>query len=156
MISSMKPNFKILLFLLFLTTACKDREPKNLELKPLSPVTYEFTSGASTNRIDYFYISDGFSYQKSYYTILEKKVQQKIKKVNLKAYNLYSAYIYQQSAILNGKYNGGRAGLEGQSNKLFAYIRYQQNHTDIFYLIRDGNVVYNLLSQKEEHFEFDN
>ncbi len=143
------------MILLSLFTACNNPEPKNFELKPLPPGAHQFKSGLKFNRIDYFYIPGGFSYQQSSYARLEKKVSQKVKYLKLEDYDLYSVYIYQETAVINGRYKGVVTGLDGQNKNLIAYIRYKQNDMDTFYIIRNGNVVYDLLLQQETNFEFD-
>ena len=57
--------------------------------------------------------------------------------------------------MINQKYTGGKAGLDGHNNDLIAYVRYNQCTIDIFYITEKGNVIYDMLYGKEEQFEFD-
>ena len=143
----------IILFTLFV--ACIQNKSEDLQLVALSPKTYEFKAGENKNRIDYFFAEGNFSYNTSEYENLRNKIDEKIKDVNVKEYHLYSVYIYKETGIINKEYKNGREGLDGHNKDLLAYLRYSEGRMDIFYIIDQGNVVYDKLSGKEESFEFD-
>ncbi|WP_306350890.1 hypothetical protein [Flavobacterium sp. '19STA2R22 D10 B1'] len=141
------------LFILFI--ACVTNKSQDFQLVALSPATYEFKTKENKNRIDYFYSEGNFSYNNTDYEILKKKIEEKIVGVNTPKYHLYSIYIYKKTNILNNQYKGGKEGLDGHNQDLIAYIRYEKGNKDIFYILKKGNVVYDILSDKEENFEFD-
>jgi len=143
----------IILFTLFV--ACIQNKSEDLQLVALSPKTYEFKAGENKNRIDYFFAEGDFSYNSAEYENLRNKIDEKIKEVNVKDYQLYSVYIYKETSIINKEYKNGREGLDGHNKDLLAYLRYSEGKKDIFYIINKGNVVYDKLSGKEESFEFD-
>lgn len=143
----------IILFTLFV--ACIQNKSEDLQLIALSPKTYEFKAGENKNRIDYFFAEGNFSYNSSGYENLRNKIDEKIKEVNVKEYHLYSVYIYKETGIINKEYKNGREGLDGHNQDLLAYLRYSEGKMDIFYIIDQGNVMYDKLSDKEESFQFD-
>jgi hypothetical protein len=57
-------NMKKLIILLILLAACTQDEQKDFQLAVLAPVTYEFSTGADQNRIDYFYVPGNFPIKK--------------------------------------------------------------------------------------------
>ncbi len=143
----------IILFALFV--ACIQNKSEDFRLAALNPVTYEFKAGEHKNRIDYFYAEGHFSYTPLEYEKLKQKINEKTAAADVKSYHLYSIYIYKETDVINQKYTGGKAGLDGHNNDLIAYVRYNQGTMDIFYITEKGNVVYDMLSGKEERFEFD-
>ncbi|KUJ50307.1 hypothetical protein [Chryseobacterium sp. JAH] len=143
----------IILFTLFV--ACIQNKSEDLQLIALSPKTYEFKAGENKNRIDYFFSEGNFSYNSSGYENLRNKIDEKIKEVNVKEYHLYSVYIYKETGVINKEYKNGREGLDGHNQDLLAYLRYSEGKMDIFYIIDQGNVMYDKLSDKEESFQFD-
>lgn len=143
----------IILFTLFV--ACIQNKSEDLQLFALSPKTYEFKAGENKNRIDYFFAEGNFSYNSSGYENLRNKIDEKIKEVNVKEYHLYSVYIYKETGVINKEYKNGREGLDGHNQDLLAYLRYSEGKMDIFYIIDQGNVMYDKLSDKEESFQFD-
>ena len=143
----------IILFTLFV--ACIQNKSEDLQLIALSPKTYEFKAGENKNRIDYFFAEGNFSYNSSGYENLRNKIDEKIKEVNVKEYHLYSVYIYKETGVINKEYKNGREGLDGHNQDLLAYLRYSEGKMDIFYIIDQGNVMYDKLSDKEESFQFD-
>ncbi|MBK1894233.1 hypothetical protein [Chryseobacterium paridis] len=146
---------KNLIILLTLFVACIQNKSEDFQLVALPPVTYEFKAGENKNRIDYFYADRNFSYDNNEYEKLKKKVDEKTGNINTQDYNLYSVYIYKKTDVLNNEYKGGKEGLDGHNQDLIAYIRYEKGNRDIFYVIEKGNVLYNVLTNKEENFEFD-
>ncbi|SFA54184.1 hypothetical protein SAMN04488511_11352 [Pedobacter suwonensis] len=146
---------KHLIILLLVLTACNNSKQQNFELKPLNPDVQQFKSGTNNNRIDYFYIRGNFFYKKSTYALLGDKVNRKINSAILPDYDFYSVYVYRDLDLPNKKDGGGINTFDGQNKNLVAYIRYKRGHMDIFYIINNGNVVYNLISGKEMDFEFD-
>jgi hypothetical protein len=146
---------KNLIILLTLFVACIQNKSEDFQLVALSPITHEFKAGENKNRIDYFYVEGNFSYNTSEYEKLKKKVDEKATGLNIQNYHLYSIYIYRKTEVLNQQYKDGKEGLDGHNQDLIAYIRYEKGNRDIFYITEKGNVVYNVLTNKEEDFEFD-
>lgn len=146
---------KNLIILLTLFVACIQNKSEDFQLVALSPVNYEFKAGENKNRIDYFYVEGNFSYDVDEYEKLKKKIDDKTAGTDIKNYQLYSVYIYKKTDVLNQQYKAGREGLDGHNQDLIAYIRYDKGNRDIFYITERGNVVYDVLSNKEEDFEFE-
>lgn len=146
---------KNLIILLTLFVACIQNKSEDFQLVALSPITYEFKAGENKNRIDYFYVEGNFSYDNADYERLKKKIDEKTSTIDTKNYQLYSVYIYRKTEVLNQQYKEGKEGLDGHNQDLIAYIRYEKGNRDIFYIIEKGNVVYDVLSNKEEDFEFE-
>jgi gluconate kinase len=139
--------------LLLLCIACTQKT-KDYQLERLPPITYEFNAKEKKNRIDYFYIEGDFLRNTSGYNELKMKMGEKLRDVDMRNYFLYSVYIYRKTEIINKKYNGGRDNLNRHHQDLLAYARYKNGKLDIFYILEKGNVVYDVLSNKEESFEF--
>jgi hypothetical protein len=150
-----KSIMKTLLLLVALLVACIQDKPKDFQLIALPPITYEFKTGENRNRIAYFYVEGNFSYDHIAYEKLKRKVEEKIAGAPTGNYHLYSVYLYKKNDLLNKDYSGGKAGLDGHNQNLLAYVRYSQGKMDIFYIIEKEKVVYDLLSDKEENFEFE-
>ncbi|MFF5380941.1 hypothetical protein [Pedobacter suwonensis] len=146
---------KHLIILLLALTACNNRKQQHFELKPLSQDVKQFKSGTNNNRIDYFYIRGNFFYKKSTYALLGDKISRKINSAILPDYDFYSVYVYRDLDLPNKKDEGSSNTFDGQNKNLVAYIRYKRGQMDIFYIIKNGKVVYNLISGKEMDFEFD-
>jgi len=144
-----------LIILLLVLAACKNGKRQNFELKPLRRNVQEFKSGKNRNRIDYFYVKGNFTYEKLNYALLEKKVKTELNSAVVQDYDLYSLYIYRDADLSQKKYDGAVNTFDGQNEKLVAYIRYKQGKMDIFYIIKNGKVVFDLISGNEEYFEFD-
>ncbi|AKK73011.1 hypothetical protein OK18_10650 [Chryseobacterium gallinarum] len=143
----------IILFTIFV--ACIQNKSEDFQLTALSPVTYEFKARENKNRIDYFYAKGNLSYNTATYEKLKKAIDDKTASVPIKGYHLYSIYVYKQTDVINKQYKGGKEGLDGHNADLLAYVRYSGGKPDIFYITENGNVIYDMLSGKEENFEFD-
>ncbi|SFC44240.1 hypothetical protein [Kaistella jeonii] len=128
----------------------------DFKLNSLPPTTYEFKSEGKNNRIDYWFSEGDFVYQKKEYIKLKAIVAEKADSVtDLQGYTLYSMYIYKKTDILNANYDKGREGLDGHNQDLLAYIRFNKGKMDVFYILKDGNVIYDAVSGKAENFEFE-
>lgn len=128
---------------------------EDLNLVKLSPYTYTFKVNENNNRIDYFYLVNKISYDISQFEKLDIESKKTFDVNQFEKYNLHSIYIYNQTDVLNDKYDNGREGLDGQNENLVAYIRYKNGIRDIFYILKDGNVVYDFLKKEKTDFEFD-
>lgn len=128
---------------------------ESFNINPLKPYSYEFVGeNASLNRIDYFYLSGKLDYNKNFYKELQKTVYDKEKEIK-NNYNLYSIYIYRETEELNASYNEPRESFDGKNKDLIAYIRFAENINDIFYIIKDGKVIYDCVEDSPMSFEFD-
>ena len=146
---------KKLIILLTLLAACTQDEPKDFQLAVLAPVTSEFSTGADRNRIDYFYVSGNFSYKKEAYEKLKKKIQKEITNLQLNKYHLYSVYVYKETNVIGKNFSGEREALDGHTQDMLAYVRFNKGKIDVFYITDKGKVVYDLLLKREENFEFE-
>lgn len=129
---------------------------QNIEIKPLSPFHNEFIDHeGSLNNIDYFYISDNNSLNNLFYKQLEDIITDHQKNI-LSKYKFYSIYIYKKTDELNKNYKKDKNSFDGHNKDLIAYIRFENKKLDIFYIIVDGNVTYDMIEKKETDFEFEN
>lgn len=125
---------------------------KKFELEPLTSIKYEFTTDGNKNRIDYFFIDGNFLYKKEYYDEIEQQIR---KYYPSEKKHLYSIYIYNKTDEINESFNKEREWLDGENNNLVAYIRLKEGVKDIFYILKEGSVVYDAIENKETDFEFD-
>jgi len=136
-------------------------EQNEIALQPLSPYSYEFadprdSSGHAKNRNDYYFTNSAPDDDSSLVAGLQKELDGKM--ATGKDFNLHSVYIYRESSQLNASFKGTGDDLKGvHDNDLIAYFRSKNGVTDIFYLIKNGNIVYDALEHKalENPVEFD-
>jgi len=114
-----------------------------------------FRRGAYNNRIDYLYVENNFYFEKDTYQKLKDKIEEKHMQLLDGKYQLSSFYIYKKTDVINEHYNKGTVGLDGHNRDLLAYVRYGNGKMDIFYVLKDGNVIYDLLQNRQEGFEFE-
>lgn len=127
----------------------------SFSLKILSPYTYEFEGeSGSLNRIDYFYLDGSFNYNTLFYKELKKSADQIHENIE-KDYKVYSIYIYKKTKELNASYNKPREFFDGKNKDIIAYIRFTDTINDIFYIIKEGAIVYDKVENKLLNFEFD-
>ncbi|EHQ24977.1 hypothetical protein [Mucilaginibacter paludis] len=137
------------------------RKQSQISLHPLSPFTYEFKDNAPQgkyvmDRADFFY-ADANKYltkeqQKQLFAIVKAQKD----KINGN-YNALSIYVYKKTDKLNPTYKGSFQDIKGvYDNDLLSYTRWMNGRMDIFYMIKDGNVVYDMAENKEMSppFEF--
>lgn len=133
----------------------KEAQVEDFILNPLHPYTYEFEGNNSThNKIDYFYLSGAFEYGITYYTALQKGINEKQKEAT-NNYKLYSIYVYKETEELNKSYNKPREYFDGKNKDLIAYVRFKDSINDIFYILDNGYVVYDCVANKPLNFEFE-
>lgn len=159
----MKVNI-IAFFILVLLFSCNSNQTMNqakIELHPLSPVSYEFKDPAPEtkllNRADFFYIDANGSLSTTEQKELLKIVNTQKDKI-IGNYNALSIYVYRKTDKLNSTYKGSFQDIKGvYDNDLISYTRWMNGKMDIFYIIKDGNVVYDMAENKEVSppFEFD-
>lgn len=146
----------LLLFTLLVFQFCNQKKSmdsqRKFELKPLNSITYEFSVDGNNNRIDYFFIDGNFLYEEEYYHEIEKKIRNYYPSEKK---HLYSIYIYNKTDEINDSFNKERKWLDGENKNLISYIRLTEGVPDIFYILKDGNVVYDNIKNKEINFEFD-
>lgn len=135
--------------------ACIQKKKEDFNLVKLPPNSYTFKVNDKANRIDYFYAEGSFSYDLEDYKKLQNMINEKSKELSLNDYKFCSVYIYNKTNTLNDNYSNGKEGLDGHNKDLIAFIRYDNGKQDIFYILKDGNVIYDLQTGKESDFEFD-
>ncbi|MGJ1263869.1 hypothetical protein [Sphingobacterium spiritivorum] len=148
-------RIKKFLLLFVVITGCAAQKKGDFELKDLVSAGYEFEKEGNTNRIDYLYADGDFSYRPEEYKLLKRKAEEKKAGLSRKEYALHSLYIYKKTDIINQHYGEGKEGLDGHNRDLIAYIRYNANKMDICYIIEEGNVVYDVVTDQRENFEFE-
>ncbi len=135
--------------------ACIQKQNQDFNLIKLPPNSYEFKAGKNTNRIDYLYLDGYFKYEIDGYKKIQNKIEERFKSEEIKSYHLYSIYIYNKTDVLNDSYSSGTEGLDGYNNELIAYIRYKDGEPDIFYIVKNANVIFDLIKNEKANFEFD-
>lgn len=135
--------------------ACTQKQNQDFNLFKLPPNSYEFKVHDNTNRIDYFYLDGIFKYDIDGYRKIEKKIGESISTKDMNRYHLYPIYIYNKTDLLNDGYTNGKEGLDGHNNELITYIRYKDGKPDIFYIVKNGNVIFDGIKNEKANFEFD-
>ncbi|EKT3967189.1 hypothetical protein NTJ12_002271 [Flavobacterium psychrophilum] len=131
-------------------------ENQNIEIMPLSPFHHEFKDqDGKLDNIDYFYLSADYTLNSQFNKQLEEIIINRQKNIDSK-YKFYSIYIYRKTDELNENSKKDKTSFDGYNNDLLAYIRFENKKLDIFYIIDDGNVIYDIIDKKETDFEFEN
>ncbi|PWS29670.1 hypothetical protein DF947_21730 [Pedobacter paludis] len=155
--------FKIMLSIFILSgTACIKKKVNNAPVKllPLSPFTYTFTTptakkdGTTSSKNEYFFLNNNQETDR----FLIAELHKKFKILDTGNYPNHSIYIYNKTETLNQNFKGNRDQLKGlHDDDLRVYIRYKMGKMDLFYLLKDGKVVYDGLHQIkiDPPFEFD-
>lgn len=125
----------------------------NFELKPLSPFKHEFITGNQHNRADCYYLGGNFHFEEDYYQELKKKIDKIYVSIGYK--HFYSVYIYKKTENINHLSQHNKSWLDGENKNLLAFIRFNTGVNDIFYILKDGTVLYDMIEKKETNFEFD-
>lgn len=124
------------------------------EIKPLSPYSFEFVGQNDlTNKIDYYFLSQWSNYDEESFQKLKDSVN--LLTENKDQFKLYSVYIYKETDELNENFNKSKDWLDGHNHNLIAYIRFDEGINDIFYILKDGNVVYDNVKNEKVDFEFE-
>ena len=150
-----------IVFCIFLLFSCDDISPgvdeETIHLMPLSPYKYEFSNQYGKNRIDYFFTDNDYQDDAGFREKLYNLVENIKNKVDFQ-YNLYSIYVYKKTTRLNENFLGDNNDLRGvYNNDLISYSRWNQGNIDIFYLIEDGKVVFDMIKNDpvSPSWEFD-
>ncbi|MET0029299.1 MAG: hypothetical protein ABW101_16840 [Candidatus Thiodiazotropha sp.] len=129
-----------------------------MQLHPLSPITYLFDSEAGTNRIDYFFIDSDNISDARFRDALQQQVEIAHTQLTDKNYDISSVYVYRRTSNLNHEFSGDAEALRGVfDNDIISYSRWNKGQLDIFYILDDGKVVFNLLTNEsvDPPWEFD-
>ncbi|MCU7918077.1 MAG: hypothetical protein KZQ95_06920 [Candidatus Thiodiazotropha sp. (ex Epidulcina cf. delphinae)] len=119
-----------------------------MQLKALSPNTYEFSNDTGKYRVDYFYLDTVYRADPGFREALRALVEKAHAKVP-PAYDVSSIYVYRKTEMLNQDFSGNADALRGvYDNDLVSYSRWNQQAIDVFYLIDEGNVVFDLISNE--------
>jgi len=138
------------------------KKKTKINLHSLNPVSYEFKDPAPAegkslvDRADFFYAdADKYLTEEQQKQLFEVVKAQKDKISG--NYNALSIYVYKKTDKLNTTYKGSFQDIKGvYDNDLLSYTRWMNGKMDIFYIIKDGNVVYDMAENKEVSppFEF--
>lgn len=133
-------------------------EKNMINLTPLSPYQYEFTTqNSEKNAINYFFTERKKWQNQSYRKELEKNIEAIQLKIS-ENYMFFSVYVYAHTKQLNEKFKGDNNSLQGTyDSDLISYARWKQGKLDIFYFIDSGNVVFDALknTRTSPEWEFD-
>ncbi len=138
----------------------KNTATTEIQLTALSPYQYEFKDNADTtavNRLDYYFTENKFIPEKDFVKKLDEAVKN-IAAKNAAKFKNYSVYVYEKTDKLNADFKGTKDDLHGvYDSSIVSYSRFVYGKPDIFYGIKDGNVVYDLIEKKEvsPSWEFD-
>lgn len=152
----MKTKINIItVFALLLFSCNTNKKMQNIKIEPLSPYHYEFKDSENNlDKIDYFFLKGDFQVNDN----LKKELHDFItnySKTNTKKYAYNSVYIYKETKELNNAYKGDKSSFDGLNNEIIAYVRFNNNELDIFYILEEGNVVFDLIKNQETNFEFE-
>ena len=152
----MKTSIILLSSILISCNSNKKMENQNIEITPLSPFHHEFIDqNGKLNNIDYYYMSGNYSSNDEFNKQLEDIIISRQKNISSK-YNFFSIYVYRKTKEINENYKKDKNLFDGHNNDLIAYIRFEEKKLDMFYIIEEGIVTYDLLNKKETNFEFEN
>lgn len=128
-----------------------------MELTPLSPYKHTFSGQYGNSRADYFFSSRGDWRDAGYRARLVDLVRNTAGDAP-KDFDSYSLYVYEKTATLNAGFDGDADALRGVHDAdLISFTRWTRGKMDIFYLIEDGDVVYDVLEDEAINppWEFD-
>lgn len=148
---------KYFLLLLIILQSCNSSKKPDLrndfELMPLSPFYYEFFGqNGEFNRIDYYFLEGDFNLNSDFY----KKLNDKVRVLDLHAneFHYYSIYMYEKTSRLNSKSNLTREDLSIENPNLVVYMRYTKGKQDIFYIIKNRYVIFDVRRNEKVSFDF--
>ncbi len=84
---------------------------------------------------------------------LLKKI--KIKYSKLKSYNLLSICIYKKHTKLIKENYKGTDRYYAPNKDMIAFLRYNKSKNDIFYIMKDGYVIYDFIAKEDVNFEWE-
>jgi hypothetical protein len=128
-----------------------------MRLHALSPYVHEFANETGKYRIDYYYIdaADPANVEfREQLRVLVEEAHARLPRTD----GVSSIYVYRRTETLNRNFAGNAEALSGVYDKdLVSYSRWNEQDIDIFYLVEDGLVVFDLLSDRavSEPWEFD-
>ena len=154
----MKKYILLLFIILFSCNSNQKMEPKNIKITPLSPYTQEHKNAKNDLvREDFFYLSGTYSLNDKFYKNLNEIVKNHIKNNNDKKYTFYAVYVFKETNKLNESFNIDEdASSDSYNSDLLAHVLFKNNELYVFNIIDGGNIVYDLIENKEvTHLEFD-
>lgn len=138
-------------------TSNPSADNKPMRLTPLPPYHHVFSNQSGNHRIDYFFVEGDRRRDARFREELQRLVKAEQSKAP-PTDGFYSIYVYQKTAALNEGFTGGVDGLRGvYDGDLISYSRWNSSEMDIFYIIDQGNVVFDMLKNREVSppWEFD-
>lgn len=154
----MKTYILLLFIILFSCNSNQKMEPKNIKITPLSPYTQEHKNAKNELvREDFFYLSGTYSFNDKFYKKLKAIVKNHIENNNDKKYTFYAIYIFKETEQLNENFNIDKdVSSDSYNSDLLAHILFKNNELYVFNIIDNGNIVYDLIENKEvTDLEFD-
>jgi hypothetical protein len=159
MIFLRKKQFSFLVFCLSLF-ACDLRSDasvnQNLALKELHPFRHEFMGGLEKTNLDeirYYYLEGEYKINEDFKKKIKTIALAKIGVID-KKYEFSSIQIYQKNKTINENFRSNKDISSSHNKYLVAFIRFNRAKMDIFYLLEDGNVIFDLVENRSEDFEF--
>ncbi len=134
-----------------------NKQQTSIHIEPLSPYRHAFTGHYGNSRADYFFSSRGDWRDARYRARLADIVRATAGDAP-RDLDLYSLYVYEKTATLNAGFDGDAGALRGvHDTDLISYARWNHGNMDVFYLIEDGNVVHDMLTDEavDPPWEFD-
>ncbi|MDD4880373.1 MAG: hypothetical protein PHX10_02250 [Gallionellaceae bacterium] len=117
-------------------------------LTPLAPFSQVFSNVQGTFRIDYFYTDRNGPNDAAAREDLRARVE-KIHAGIPPGWSTHSIYVYKRTATLNDHFTGNADDLRGvYDDNLICFCRWNRHGPDVFYLIENGNVVFDMLENK--------
>lgn len=147
-----------LLFLVFLIiTSCNSinkMNKQNIEINKLLPSGYEFIGqNGEKNKIDYYYLKGDLVYDTTQYLQIRDFIDSNVSEQD--NYSTYSVYIYKESELINEGFEKDLKWLDGKNEDIISYVRFQDGQNDMFYILKKGKVVYDLILNEKQDFEFE-
>ena len=128
-----------------------------MRLFPLSTARYEFNTPQGAGLNHYFFVEDPQRGDAAYRAALRDAVDAAQREA-IGGLAVQSVYVYERTDKLNAAFKGDASQLSGVYDRwLVSYTRSSQGRQDIFYMVDDGNVVFDLLKNEpvSPSFEFD-
>ncbi len=151
----MKTQTACLLLLLATSVGCGPSEQdggnasRPVQLRPLSPFTQYFDAPTGKGRSTYYYVEPPVQLDAAFRRRLQSAIETKEKTDGNATMSVHSIYVYRATGDIGKQFTGSADILRGQhARQLLSFTRWTGEQLDIFYLIDDGAVVYDLLEDK--------
>lgn len=151
----MKTQIASLLMLLAACGGCRPSEQNSalnlppLQLHPLSPFTQYFDIPTGKGSNTYYYVEPPEQLDAAFRHRLRSAVEAAEKTNASKIMTVHSIYVYRAIGSIGKDFNGSVEMLRGHhARQLLSFARWTDEQLDIFYIIDNGQVVFDLLEDK--------